>query len=292
MVMRPLANKAEAQRIAKSIGLPAGPLSFTQINTWLMCHRAYYHNYILHTPWDGWSENLILGSGMHSGLEFVNRQKMNGVEPNLAGASHAIYTSIYHELNKSHAVLDRPEKAKLKKQLKMLDQLAELWINRHLAGYNPTGVEDTFYVMLGGVPMTIKIDMIDDGRKVSDFKLTGTFKSESSVKEALQLSVYAAATEIHTTSFISLRMPKFGTKKGWKPEIEEVVVRKKVADLNWAEEIAASVSKGIMMEDWSLCDPSGWKCSAKYCDVWTKCRGKTATKRPAWMSKMLKPMGP
>jgi hypothetical protein len=290
--MKPLANKAEAQRIAKSIGLPAGPLSFTQINTWLMCHRAYYHNYILHTPWDGWSENLVLGSGMHAGLEFVKRQKMAGVEPSFPGASRAIYTSVRHELDKNKAKLDKAGESKLKKQLEMLDQLAKLWIDRHLAGYNPTGVEDTFYVLLGGVPMTIKIDMIDDGRKVSDFKLTGTFKSEASVKEALQLSVYAAATEIRTTSFISLRMPKFGMKKAWKPEIQEVVAVKKAADLEWAEEIAASVSKGIMMEDWALCDPSGWKCSEKYCDVWTKCRGKKATQRPQWMNKMLKPTGP
>lgn len=292
--MKPLANKAEAQRIAKSIGLPAGPLSFTQISTWLMCHRAYWHNYVKHTPWDGWSENLVLGSAMHSGLEFANRQRMAGSVVSLEGASRAIHTSALHELDKVKAELDRPGKAKLDKQLKMLEQLLKVWVNQHLPGYNPTGVEETFYVLLGGVPMTIKIDMIDDGRKVSDFKLTGSFKNEKAVKDSLQLSVYAAATNILTTSFISLRMPKFGTKKGWTPDIEEVVARKKPADLEWAEEIARSVSNGILMGDWSLCDPSGWKCSEQYCDVWTKCRGKAESEmtRPKWMSKMLKPSGP
>jgi hypothetical protein len=291
--MRLLANKAEARRIANSIGLPAGPLSYTQVNTWLMCHRAYYHQYVKHTPRDSWSENLVLGSGMHSGLEFANKQKMKGEPIDLAGASRAIHTSVYHELDKNKAELDRSQKAKLEKQLSMLDQLLELWVNQHLAGYNPTGVEETSYVLLGGIPMTIKIDLIDDGRKVSDFKLTGTFKNEKAVKESLQLSLYAAATEILVTSFISLRMPKFGLKKGWKPEIEEVVVRKKIADLKWAEEVTASVSKGILMGDWSLCDPSEWKCSPDYCDVWTKCRGKnmTETKRPKFMQNMLKRSG-
>jgi hypothetical protein len=287
--MKPLANKAEAQRMAKKIGLPAGPLSFTQMNTWLMCHKAYWHNYINRTPWDGWSENLVLGSAMHRGLEHVNREKMTGSIVSVERGSQAIYTSAYHELDKAKAVLDRPQKKKFEKQLEMLSKLLNVWTNKHLPGYNPTTVEETFYVLLGGIPMVVKIDMIDDNRKVSDFKLTGTFKRKETVQDSLQLSVYAAATKINLTSFISLRMPKFGTKKGWTPDIEEVIVRKKNMDLEWAEDIAASVSKGIIMGDWSYCDPSSYKCSQKYCDVWSKCRGRQSIDRPKWMRNMIEP---
>ena len=141
--------------------------------------------------------------------------------------------------------------------------------------------------------MTIKIDLIDDDRKVCDFKLTGSFKNEKSVKNSLQLSIYAASTKIMRASYISFRFPKLEMKKAWKPEIEEIVVNKNPGDLEWAEEVVASVSKGILLEDWSLCDPGDWKCSKEFCDVWSKCRGRTfeATTKPKWMKKMLRTQG-
>lgn len=282
--MKPLANKEEAKAIALRCGLPAGPLSFSQISTWLMCHRSYWHSYVNHTPRE-WSENLILGAAMHSGLEFVNKQRMAGSTIQVDGALRAMNTTLLHELSKLEVSSD--DNAKLRKQMKMLGELLNLWIRDYIAGFRPTGVEETLYVQLGGTPMVVKIDMIDNNRKVSDFKLTRKFKGESQVKDSLQLSIYAAATKIQTTSFISLKFPDLSLKS-WKPSIDEVVVRKKVEDLEWSEEVVASVSKGIILEDWSICDPGEWKCSPKYCDYWNRCRGRNKTKKPGWMQSALR----
>ena len=62
------------------------------------------------------------------------------------------------------------EKKQLNEQAKRLEDLLELWVLKRLAGYNPTGVELTLYVIIAGVPMVVKIDMLDNDDRVIDFK--------------------------------------------------------------------------------------------------------------------------
>jgi len=287
-------TKTNARAIAKRLGLPAGPLSHTQINTYLMCPRSYYFQYVKKVPRIGWSENLLLGSALHAGLEHVNRQKQNGarmirVEP----ASQCIHSSFLASLTNQQVT--PMERKQLEEQVKKLTDLLELWVYKRLAGYNPTGVELALYVTVAGIPMVIKIDMLDNDDRVIDFKLTRKFKGAKDAQNSLQLSAYCLGTGVRRAGFISFRFPQLDLKKKWKPELDEVFVIKKKSDLIWTEEVIGSVSNSIIDGNFPLCDPSSWKCSPQYCDWFPICRGKvigdTAKPKPKWMSKILRRPG-
>lgn len=292
--MKLLSGRNEAKTLAKSVGLPCGPISFTQLSTYLLCPRSYYYGYIKRVQRVGWAENLVLGSAMHKMLEVLLTHIRAGTKPDLSLASRAAYTAFLREMKL--AQLKKQETEYSLKQYKALEALAKLFISDFIHQINPTGIEHDIWAVMGGIPVRVKIDLIDDNRKVSDFKLSRKMKSERDAYGSLQLSVYAVATEITRTSFITLKFPDLLTKKSWRPAIKEVVAKKTPGDLSWTEDVVASISKSIMTaakdgsEDaFMVCDPASWKCSQKFCDWFSICRGaerkpsRNVVQKPGWI---------
>jgi len=289
--MKKLANKPEARSHAKRLLLPCGPLSFSQISTYILCPRSYYFQYIQRVPRVGWTENLSLGGCAHKGLETILLQKQSGKPINDIATSRAAYTGLQHDIRR--AKVSKQEVAYIDKQFKSIEKLFDLFKKDFLPKINPTAIEHSFWVMLGGFPIVLKIDLIDNNEKVTDFKLSRKMKSEYDAYQSLQLSLYSAGVEIPKASFITLKFPDLTKKTAWKPAIREVVTTKKSGDISWCEDVVASFARGIIRdsqegceEAFMLCDPGSWKCSPKMCDWWPMCRGKERTSqvaRPDWI---------
>lgn len=290
--MKRLANKEEARNIAERIRLPCGPLSYSQISTYMLCPRSYYFQYIMRIDRVGWIENLALGSVAHKGVEILNLQKQSKNQISVKLASRAAYTTLLGEIKK--AGVGGAEKNYIEKQFKAIEKLIQLYESDFLPRINPTGIEHSIWVTLGGVPTVLKIDLIDDNKKVSDFKLTRKAKSERDAEGALQLGMYAAGMDLSRVSYISMVFPDLTKKRTWKPSIKESQAIKKSGDLSWTEDVVASFAKGIIRdslegkeEAFMLCDPAHWKCSPKMCDAWHFCRGKDKTVKnirpPSWI---------
>jgi len=300
--MKRLANKPEARDLARRVKLPCGPLSYSQISTYMLCPRSYYFQYIMRVQRVGWAENLTLGSVAHKGLETLLLQKQFGNtiarSVMLTEAYRAMDTALQHDM--TIAKVSKSDVAYIKRQNDCLKKLIDVYADKHLPKIIPTGVEKVIWVVLGGIPVVLKIDLVHDDVRVTDFKLTRRNKSEYDAMGSLQLSMYAAGLEIPNTSFVSLKFPDLTKKTAWKPTVVEVKAKKKSGDASWTEDVVASLARAIIRdsqenceEAFMLCDPGSWKCSPKMCDWWPMCRGadrdtrremrRVPSKKPGWI---------
>ena len=287
--MEPI-SKELANEIATRMGLPAGPLSHTQIDSYLHCPREYYYRYVVKLPRKGINPKLTIGGIAHVGLESVARDKMSKTKPSVERAHDAMLRAYRVVLVKEGKDLDARARTALDAQFNSCSDIVEFFVNDELPEINPTCVEQNLTVLIAGIPITMKIDLIHDNKRVIDHKITGRAKSEADAKNSLQLSIYAIATGLKEVGFISHKFPDLTTKKRWAPFITKNVVQKNPGDLRWAEEVVAGISKAILAKTFPHCDPGDWKCSVTNCDCWGVCRGKIQselalpeTQEPGWL---------
>lgn len=287
-------NQRQAKDQANKLGLIAGPLSFTQISTFMLCPTDYYYKYVKRLPREGWNENLILGHGIHAGFEHLNSDMMHISDRNKIGQSHINKAKEHclRDVEQNIAQYDDitiTRRVKLVLQAEKCGEIIAAWYEKYGINTNPTGVEKKMYVLINGVPVVLIIDLID-GTIVKDYKLTRRAKSAKTALNSLQLSLYAAVEDTDKAGFISCPFPDLGKRK---PKIEpvEVIVTKPRGELEWALEIIQSVYDNIVSNvksgTFAHCDPDSWKCSENYCDWWNNCRGKYSTSvakaTPEWL---------
>lgn len=275
-------DKLKAREIASKLKLPAGPLSNSQLTSFIMCPKSYYFKYIerVRTPF---SKNLFFGILMHFGLERLSYQLL----------SKSIDIQKIYKLVESKSIEELKNKNNLKYSknldykfvLKGINLLLKQWRMKGLHKIKPTGIEEIIYKEIGGYPMILKIDLIDDNKKVSDYKLNKNHKTEKDVEKSLQLSLYSHGTGIKNVSFYSFKFPKMTKTNSWKPEFKEICGYRTTKQLKWCEEVVNSIGTSIVNRNFPVCDPSNWNCSEKYCDFWDSCRGRieTKTELPNWL---------
>lgn len=267
-------TKKQANLIAKNMGLPAGPLSFSQIgSSYLLCPNLYKLKYIDKIKIEKLNVKLIFGSVIHAGLETIMNMKKEQKEIDFIYVARAIRNVLSSRIRTYDISL--VEERQFKIMISQSEELLRLFIKKYLKPIVPSGVEETFYAMLGDVPVVVKIDLIDNNKKVIDFKVTGQMKSENTANNSLQLGMYSAVTEIRKTGFISFKMPDYKKAAKWEAKIKPVDSRKKTSDLEWCEEVIWAVYKNIKAGSFNYCNPENWNCSEKYCDYWNICRGKS-----------------
>jgi len=229
-------------------------------------------------------------------LEVLLEQKRENRPFDLNLASRAAYTGLQHDIHR--AKCKKNEVMYIMKQFKAIEKLAELFQTDYISKINPTGIEHSIWRMIGGAPVVLKIDLVDDDRKVTDFKFSRKMKSSRDALGSLQLSMYAVGMEIPRTSFITFKFPDLTKKTPWRPAIKEVVAKKNPGDLSWTEDVVAAFARSIIRdskegteEAFGVCDPASWKCSPKFCDYWSMCRGKYDQKvsdveQPGWIGQL------
>jgi len=279
-----IVSETEAKRVAESVGLPAGPLSFTQLSTFLLCPRSYQFKYVQKVPRTGWSDNLIMGGALHVAFEVLGKAKLNGAELNkslLEQARNALAFTITKNIASTPEL--RPEdKTLLEAEGKLANKIVEAHFDVILPKLKPQAVEEKLYVLVNGIPLVVIIDLVDDGI-IKDYKVTRKTKSQKDAEDSLQLTLYAAVKGATKAGFISCPFPDV-TKKKFDPTPTEVVVEKNPGDKQWVLEVLGSIFENIVIgtekQAFNLCDPSGWKCSEKFCDWWPICRGRYAGNKP------------
>lgn len=272
-------NRDKAYLEADKLGLPSGPLSYTQISTYQICPKSYSFRYVQKLPFEGWSANLVIGHAMHAGLESVNTAKMSKQNLTSVAARHMAHVAFDNDLNgayNSNPAITKNDQEVLAKMGQLAHQTLDVWCDKFLPKINPVGVEEKIYVLANGIPLVVIIDL-DDGGIVKDFKVTRRKKSDKDAEQSLQLSLYAAIKNASYAGFISCPFPELNKKK-FDPTPVENVVRKNPGDREWALEVLGSVCKSILndvnADHFALCDPASFKCSEQFCEAWKICRGR------------------
>lgn len=291
-------SKQEASAKAESLNLPAGPLSYTQIETFSKCQRLYYLKYIAKAP-QKYSLVMSMGSAMHTGLEVLHKGILADVNDRTAGTiARHLEVALSALRSQIESILKVPELDPaglpvIEKQGKCLEELLKLWSREYIPEMDIVDAESKYYVLIEGVPVNIRIDLTRKNR-VSDFKVSKKDKTDKDVKNSLQLGIYAIGAELDEVSFITLRYPVPEKLHKWEPVITEASGEKTGSDKDWARVIVGSIAKTLgaktdtRAEYFPPCNPSDWACSPEYCDLYDLCRGaaRKAIIMPRWLDKV------
>lgn len=151
--------------------------------------------------------------------------------------------------------------------------MAKVYAESQAPEYQPLFVELEVTIPMPDAPRDLlaKIDLIDDQKRVIDFKTGGKAKTQADADTAVQLTVYAAAHLVQTGEpATDLR---FDTIVQTKTRTKRVVTNttRGPADFqalaNRINVTLAQVDAGIFPPT----TPGAWWCSPKWCGYWATC---------------------
>lgn len=262
--------------------LPTGYLSYSQYQTFLACGKNYEFKYIQKLS-SGSSGNAARGIAIHAGVESMLRGMITSKPPPLQEAE-ALVDRIFESSAEGVSDWGTESKDHLKdKTMRMFRHYAV----HALPKLNPVATEKGFAKKIGDVPVIGWIDLIDEQpampvagmsleeaalvprkRVIVDLKTTRRTWDADAVKRNAQLTQYAyveGSPHVRIDQLIDLKTgPKYVQAESLRtPEDTQVFME----HLN---EVAGYIKSGVFPR----ASIDSWKCNAKNCPFWDKCRGR------------------
>ena len=267
--------------------LPSKVFSYSQYTAYKICARAYEYKYIEKLSMPNYAP-LVRGTAVHSGVEFMLRQKLKGEDANMeqalavADAKFDEGAQTVVEWGPDEDGTGTTEEA-LRKQV---HDMIRVYMAEGLANTNPIGIEEGFAKKVGDVPMVGWIDLIDLQPAID---ITGM-----STEDAISVPKKTVIVDLKTTTKtwgagqlrknpqLTLYCDVKGTPHG---RIDQLVNTKKVKFVR-AETERTPQDVAILTEDlndtadlikkgvFAKCAVDSWCCDPKHCSWWDKCRGK------------------
>lgn len=250
-------------------------LSYSSISSYLMCPRAWRYHYIdkIETPR---SAALVFGSAFHDTIEsyLEDRSKRTlldwwGVRWNaesLYGEIDWGNDSIESLANQGTRILSDPEIAAA------IDEIDPL--------VNDDGqpvIEQRVTLQVPGIPIPIigYIDLITSDGVPCDFKTSSRSWTQEQAEGETQPLFYLAAMNqcgLVPAGARSLTFRHFVFTKTKTPKLDVFETTRRLADLFWLFDMICEVWRGIEAEVFPP-NPGTWKCSPRFCEYWSLCRG-------------------
>lgn len=245
-------------------------LSYSSISSYLMCPRAWKFHYLDKVPAPT-SPALLFGSAFHNALEgyIKDRDSLPLTERWLQAWQEQ--TERDQEVNWGD---DTPE-ALANLGVRMFGDSDVRDLVNSLTPLSPEHVEQYIELQVPGVPIPIigYIDMVEEDGVPCDFKTSSRSWYQSKADDELQAGFYLAAlNQLGTPSSGNLfRYYVFTKTKTPKAQIWETT--RSNAELLWLFGLIREVWEAIQAEHFPP-NPTTWKCSAKWCEYWSICRGR------------------
>ncbi len=175
-------------------------ISYSQVNTYLICPLRYRYQYIDREEWPFIPAALILGSAIHATIERFYIDHSSGKKTSITDLKDVFDTRLYRDCGKVEM------KFKTGKDPIELQQQGHAMLDCFMKNVTPSdvlGVEEKFPLDVAdketgetlGVPLVGKVDLIeriDDGNIVFvDYKTASSRYNEDSVQRNLQLTAYS-----------------------------------------------------------------------------------------------------
>jgi hypothetical protein len=246
-------------------------LSYSSVSSYLLCAKAWRYHYIDKVP-SAPSPALVFGSAVHNAVEeyICAGDPLTAVpwdkywDQVLEGEPVCWNTEEPDEYyTMGYTMLTDP---KIKAELdKIVPQLKD----------GVPVVEKRITLQVPGVPIPIigYIDVITADGVPCDFKTSSRAWSQSKAEEETQSLFYLAAL-----SQAGVRLPDWTFRhyifvKTKTPKFQMFEHRHNPGQIMWLYGMIRSVYDGIEAEIFPE-NPTGWKCSSKWCDHWSSCRGR------------------
>jgi len=263
-------------------------LSYSSISTYQMCPRSWKFRYVDKVPVKT-STALVFGSAFHDAIEDYLRQRTidtlvtDGVvapeKPLTACWGQAWSTQVERNgadniewgeetpealSNQGLAMLSDEE------VIQTLNGLAPLVDGDHIH------IEDYVTLSVPGVPIPVigYIDIITEDGVPGDFKTSSRRWSSSRGDDEMQPVFYLAA--LNQAGYVlnpERRFRHYVFVKTKTPQMQVVQSTRTAGELLWLLDMVRSVWEGIAAEVYPM-NPGTWKCSPKWCEYWSLCRGR------------------
>lgn len=245
-------------------------LSYSSINTYLLCGRAWRRRYIdkEQTPT---SSALVLGSAFH-----------NAIEAAVQGADleSQFQQSWLWQLERNPDVdwgQDTQSSVKATGERMVKSKSVQDLLGRLRENFDgdPEKIEKRVELRVPGVPVPIigYIDLITKDGVPGDFKTAARMWRDGKADEELQPLFYLAALNQAGIEVPGWMFRHYVFTKTTRPEAKVFEVQHKPSEIFGLFEIIKAAWRGIEAGVYLL-NTSTWKCSPKYCEFWSTCRAK------------------
>lgn len=251
-------------------------ISNSQLDMFTRCGEQYRRRYIekeIIPP----GISFLIGSGCHKGAEANFSQKIESHQDlPKADIIDAAVAGYEEELDGGYLLTADEEAIGAKNVLgKAKDEvaaLAEVHADQQAPDYQPIAVEKRILIPFPSAShdMLGYIDLVDDRRRVTDFKTAARKKNQAEVDNSTQLSIYAAAYQVeHGEPPAEVRLDiMLKTKKPGRQVLTSTRTQRDFEVLvNRINTMLYALEKGVFMPA-----PVGsWCCSPKFCGYWHSC---------------------
>jgi RecB family exonuclease len=238
-------------------------VSASQLGMYQRCPRQWAYRYVLglKVPPDG---GLLVGSGVHHAAEQGMLHKLetgDNPEPDMAATAAAEYvdeicTSGEVRLEEGQAPSDLVDKAV---------RVSSMWASEAAPSVQPVEVETTFNILLAGIPVTGRLDVVTP-TGVVDWKTSGKSPNRDDQARSVQTEMYAAASGGEGLSYVYL-VDGARTQKVVHVDLMQSEVQQ-AAKL--AESTVGECSQGMALGVWPR-NRMGWHCSRRWCGYYERC---------------------
>jgi CRISPR/Cas system-associated exonuclease Cas4 (RecB family) len=252
-------------------------LSYSSISSYLLCPRNWKYKYVDQIKTRP-SPALKFGSAVHNTIENILKQKAENENVIIAHRAYMEFFTQYFsdcrddpEINWGFTNFD--EQMAIAKRI--FDQEE---ITSELSKLNPIEIETHVTLEVPNVPIPVigYVDLIFEDGTPADIKTSSKKWGQSRADTELQPNFYLAAlSQQNQTDILDGKFIYYILTKAKSPILQEVVTYRKPADLFFVYDLVKSVWDAISAGAFPH-NPTGWKCSDKYCGYWDRCRGKYA----------------
>lgn len=247
-----------------------GPLSVSQVQTYLGCPLQYRFRYVEKIPPPWRPSALVFGSSVHAAVEWFHRERLAGKTPT-PEATAAVFAADWFAQNLEPVVF--PEKESKEILAEKGKALVALYVSEH-GDALPALIEDRFEIDLTdpetGEVFDIRlrgvIDLVEQDGTLVELKTAARTFDTGSLERHLQLSTYALVRFLATGEIPKLRIDALLKTK--VPRLERLPASRTIEDLAWTTRLIESVAFAIR----SGCffpNPS-WKCPE--CEYFAHCQ--------------------
>lgn len=245
-------------------------LSYSSISLYLDCPEAWRRKYMLNEPTRKGTA-LAFGTAWHGLIERMIQTPQS--DPAAIWSEEfdkAFGSDIYYELGET-----REEHCNEGTRiLSNGDVLAA--IRSIQPGYDDQGalIERKVELRVPGVPVPVIgfIDVILEDGTPADFKTSARSWTDDKAQSSLQTLFYLAA--LNQAGFkVNWRFRHFIFVKTKTPQVQVLEHSHRPGELFFLFHLVARVWDAIQKEAFPP-NPTGWRCSEKYCDFYSSCRGK------------------
>lgn len=245
-------------------------LSYSSISLYLSCARSWRFKYIEGVPTYSTPE-LAFGSAIHGAIEGYLSQTERIKQP--VDFWSAAWSKATEGIQNIFWDADTPEHH-YNEGIRILTH-ADVHTGITSIQLGGGGVEEKVSLRVPGVPIPVigYIDIQTADGVPGDIKTSSKSWNQERAESEVQSLFYLAALNQANRTVPGWRFRYYVITKLKTPKFDVFEIRHEPAEIFWLFNMIANVWRGIEREVFPE-NPTSWRCSAKFCDFWSRCRGR------------------